>query len=137
MLDHCNYLCFCSNYSFKLIYLDIQVRDKGVLLASYKNVSKYRRNVIVPSMFPSGRSYVDAVENNIHSMEPEDKDENDENSNCEDALHSTENSRTPADEPDEVADFPLELCMRIMPHDQNTGAFFIAVFHKHSPLPGA
>ncbi|KAM0965432.1 hypothetical protein ACFX2C_021340 [Malus domestica] len=38
---------------------------------------------------------------------------------------------------EEVSDFPLERCMRIVPHDQNRGAFFIAVFHKHSALPGA
>ncbi|KAK9285133.1 hypothetical protein L1049_024318 [Liquidambar formosana] len=34
--------------------------------------------------------------------------------------------------------FPVSLwnsCIRIMPHDQNSGAFFIAVFHKLSPLP--
>ncbi|PON33888.1 tRNA (C5-cytosine) methyltransferase, NCL [Parasponia andersonii] len=115
-----------------------KVRDKGVLLASYKDVSKYRRNVIVPSMFPSGRSYMEANENNIHVMEPEEKGENNGNGNGEEALHSTANSSTPADElEEEVSNFQLERCMRIMPHDQNTGAFFIAVFHKHSPLPAA
>jgi len=36
---------------------------------------------------------------------------------------------------EEVSDFPLEHCMRIVPHDQNTGAFFIAVLQKVSPLP--
>lgn len=36
----------------------------------------------------------------------------------------------------EVSEFPLENCMRILPHDQNTGAFFIAVFEKLSPLMG-
>ncbi|RZC47000.1 hypothetical protein C5167_039935 [Papaver somniferum] len=34
-----------------------KVRDKGVWLASYKDVSKYRRTAIVPSMFPSGQSF--------------------------------------------------------------------------------
>ena len=77
---------------------------------------------------------MEATENTIHGREPE---ENGGNGNCEDALHSTENSSTPADElEEEVSNFPLERCMRIMPHDQNTGAFFIAVFHKYSPLPG-
>lgn len=37
---------------------------------------------------------------------------------------------------EEVCDLPLEHCMRILPHDQNTGGFFIAVLHKVSPLPG-
>lgn len=36
---------------------------------------------------------------------------------------------------EEFSTLPLECCMRIVPHDQNTGAFFIAVFHKLSPLP--
>lgn len=48
----------------------------------------------------------------------------------EDAFPSTDN----LDE--EVCDLPLELCMRLVPHDQNTGAFFIAVLQKVSPLPG-
>ncbi|XP_031491987.1 uncharacterized protein LOC116258757 isoform X1 [Nymphaea colorata] len=32
----------------------------------------------------------------------------------------------------EVSNFPLERCMRILPHDQNGGAFFIAVLQKIS-----
>lgn len=36
---------------------------------------------------------------------------------------------------DEVSAFPLEHCMRILPHDQNTRAFFIVVLQKVSPLP--
>lgn len=35
----------------------------------------------------------------------------------------------------EISDFPLERCMRIMPHDQNGGAFFIAVFQKLAASP--
>lgn len=35
-----------------------------------------------------------------------------------------------------VTCFPLERCMRIVPQDQNGGAFFVAVFHKSAPLPG-
>ncbi|CAN6174660.1 unnamed protein product [Urochloa humidicola] len=34
----------------------------------------------------------------------------------------------------EYSDYPLHRCMRIVPHDQNSGAFFIAVLHKLSPL---
>lgn len=37
----------------------------------------------------------------------------------------------------EVSELPLERCMRIVPHEQNSGAFFIAVFQKISPLPGS
>lgn len=36
----------------------------------------------------------------------------------------------------EVSDLPLEHCMRLVPHDQNSGAFFIAVLQKVSPLAG-
>jgi hypothetical protein len=36
----------------------------------------------------------------------------------------------------EVSGLPLERCMRILPHDQNTGGFFIAVFRKTSAYKG-
>lgn len=122
-----------------MIPLDMQVRDKGVWLASYKDVSKYRKTVIVPSMFPSGRSYEDTVDNN-HSMELGEECKDSGNENCEGSevtLLPSEDPKMPAEELDEeVSEFPLERCMRIMPHDQNGGAFFIAVIHKCSPLPG-
>ncbi|XP_030496373.2 uncharacterized protein LOC115712258 [Cannabis sativa] len=110
-----------------------KVRDKGVLMASYKDVSKYRTDAVLPSMFPSGSSDRDANENDITGKEPDKEDENGGSDNCEDSLCSTENSSTA----EEVSNFPLERCIRILPHDQNTGAFFIAVFHKHSSLPVA
>ncbi|KAL5705172.1 multisite-specific tRNA:(cytosine-C(5))-methyltransferase [Ranunculus cassubicifolius] len=52
-----------------------------------------------------------------------------------DNLVSTDSVLEPEDEEGEVSSFPLERCMRIVPHDQNTGSFFIAVFHKLSSLP--
>ncbi|KAM1181875.1 hypothetical protein ACFX13_000436 [Malus domestica] len=110
-----------------------KIRDKGRWLASHKNVSKYRKSVIVPSMFPSGRSFTEQMDAN-GSMEVGEKHEN--GGNVEDALQSTDDPATVANEQEEeVSDFPLERCMRIVPHDQNGGAFFIAVFHKHSALP--
>ncbi|KDO25773.1 hypothetical protein SPRG_20720 [Saprolegnia parasitica CBS 223.65] len=33
--------------------------------------------------------------------------------------------------------YPLERCMRFLPHDQNTGGFFVAVLMKTADLPGA
>jgi hypothetical protein len=36
----------------------------------------------------------------------------------------------------EFATLPLERCLRILPHDQDTGGFFIAVFRKVSVLKG-
>jgi multisite-specific tRNA:(cytosine-C5)-methyltransferase len=50
--------------------------------------------------------------------------------NCSKKLDST-SIRT------EHSDYPLHHCMRIVPHDQNSGAFFVAVLHKLSPLNGS
>ncbi|KAH3742651.1 NOL1/NOP2/Sun domain family 2 [Pelomyxa schiedti] len=36
---------------------------------------------------------------------------------------------------EEVAKFHLERCMRLLPHDQDTGGFFVAVLEKVAPLP--
>ncbi|KAL7602109.1 hypothetical protein Lser_V15G22459 [Lactuca serriola] len=91
-----------------------KVRDKGTWLGSHKDACKYGRSGIVPSMFPSGQPHVDTS-----------ADENgDNNNNDNDDVLVTE-----------VSSLPLERCMRIAPHDQNSGAFFIAVLHKISPLP--
>ncbi|XP_030463257.2 uncharacterized protein LOC115683020 isoform X2 [Syzygium oleosum] len=110
-----------------------KVRDKGTWLASYKNVPLSRRGAVHPSMFPSGSS----VEPVDHSVGLEEEHQNGH-------ATSSEDPRIQFDEPvtlvnnleEEVSTFPLERCMRIVPHDQNGGAFFIAVFHKVGPLPG-
>ena len=81
------------------------------------------------SMFPSGKNLKDSTETTQEN----------ENGGVQNECKETENSVVDAipDEPIvEVSDLPLERCMRIVPHDQNTGAFFIAVLHKVSPLPG-
>lgn len=39
--------------------------------------------------------------------------------------------------PEEADEYPLQYCMRFLPHDQNTGGFFVAVFEKVSELPSA
>ncbi|XP_027368050.1 tRNA (cytosine(34)-C(5))-methyltransferase-like isoform X3 [Abrus precatorius] len=93
-----------------------KVYDKGTWLVSYKDVPKFRRSVILPSMFPSGRDQQDPIDSSYGSQ-------------------AVENPVT-TESAEEVSDFPLEHCMRIVPHDQNTGAFFIAVLQKVSPLPG-
>lgn len=150
-----------------------QVRDRGIWLASYKDVPKYRRNAIVRSMFPSGQSWeavetvsdvqkdIDQSDNVIETgcTNLNERDQNGGNVECEYSLGQTENHVTTNDcgkdmttieEPanhssgkdlyndykEEVSSLPLEHCMRIVPHDQNSGAFFIAVLHKLSPLPG-
>lgn len=112
------------------------MRDKGTWFVSHKDVPKYRKSVIVPSMFPSGRIYVERSENNS-DIELGEKHKNCGNGNSKDGFQPLGDPLALADDLDEeVCNFPLERCMRIMPHDQNSGAFFIAVFHKLSPLPG-
>ncbi|CAL1385339.1 unnamed protein product [Linum trigynum] len=100
-----------------------KVRDRGVWLASHKDVIKNRHFGAVPGMFPSGRTYVAPIKKDI-------KNENGGNSEPNQEL---ETSNEDVDE--ETSDLPLERCMRIVPHDQNSGAFFIAVLQKLSPLP--
>ncbi|KAL3845150.1 hypothetical protein ACJIZ3_002553 [Penstemon smallii] len=110
-----------------------KIRDKGLWLASYKDVPNYRRSVITSSMFPSGKSYEETSENShIKSTE----EFSNGNGDTEDGLQSTDDpvASTKSLEA-EVSDLPLDRCMRIVPHDQNSGAFFVAVFHKLSSLP--
>lgn len=91
-----------------------KVKDKGTWLGSHKDACKHGKSGIVPSMFPSGETHVDTSDND---------QQNGEQTEGEDVLVT------------EISSLPLERCMRIVPHDQNTGAFFIAVLQKVSPLP--
>ena len=36
---------------------------------------------------------------------------------------------------DSEADFPLERCLRVLPHHNDTGGFFVAVLEKTAELP--
>ncbi|KAL8151918.1 hypothetical protein V2J09_021726, partial [Rumex salicifolius] len=105
-----------------------KVRDKGAWLRTYKDVKMYRRPGIVPSIFPSGRSEAE-ISDNKQAINPS----SEEMETGTDANSETVSCVNIVDE--ETSTLPLERCMRIVPHDQNTGAFFIAVFQKHSPLP--
>lgn len=108
------------------------MRDKGVWLTSYKDAAKSRRAAVIPSMFPSGGSSMDPIDHTLgkdhqngQATEPED-----DNKQLEKVADLT------ADLEEEISNFPLERCMRIVPHDQNGGAFFIAVLRKIAPFPG-
>ncbi|XP_018468113.2 uncharacterized protein LOC108839838 [Raphanus sativus] len=90
-----------------------KVHDRGGWYRSYKDVPKLQRDSVLRSMFPSGKS---------------DKDSTTGGGSSSGEMASDESA-------EEVCDLPLERCMRIVPHDQNTGGFFIAVLHKVSPLP--
>ncbi|KAF6737121.1 tRNA (cytosine(34)-C(5))-methyltransferase [Oryzias melastigma] len=41
----------------------------------------------------------------------------------------------PPKDPEKVSSMHLERCMRILPHHQNTGGFFVAVLVKKAPMP--
>lgn len=97
-----------------------KVRDKVNWFGSHKDVPKSRRAAFMPSMFPSGKGC--EVPNDDNDAVLKDTIDN-----------GLETSMDALDE--EISDLPLEHCMRVVPHDQNTGAFFVAVFHKLSPLP--
>ncbi|KAH0912841.1 hypothetical protein HID58_036162 [Brassica napus] len=108
-----------------------KVRDKGGWFTSYKDVPQNRRGGVLVSMFPSGKNLTDSTQTTQNN-------ENGGVNASEDGCKETDKSVVDAipDEPVvEVSDLPLERCMRIIPHDQNTGAFFIAVLQKVSHLP--
>ncbi|CAF2146310.1 RNA cytosine-C(5)-methyltransferase NSUN2 isoform X1 [Brassica rapa] len=92
-----------------------KVHDRGGWYRSYKDVPKVQRDGVLRSMFPSGKS---------------DKDSTAGGGSSSGEIASDESA-----EEVEVCDLPLERCVRIVPHDQNTGGFFIAVLHKVSSLP--
>ncbi|KAF9678893.1 hypothetical protein SADUNF_Sadunf07G0083500 [Salix dunnii] len=104
-----------------------KVRDKDLWLASHRDATKFQRCHILPSMFPSGKSYVAPANKDLEHK-------NDAIVISEDGIQLTEDTST-EDLIEEISDLPLERCMRIVPHDQNSGAFFIAVLQKLSPLP--
>lgn len=110
----------------------MQVRDRGTCLTTYRDVEDSRRAAVIPSMFPSGESFTDPTshclgkdDHNDQAVKPEDNTER---------LEGAAEVITNLDE--QISSLPLERCMRIMPHDQNSGAFFIAVVRKTAPFPG-
>uniref|UniRef100_A0A0E0LW42 SAM-dependent MTase RsmB/NOP-type domain-containing protein n=1 Tax=Oryza punctata TaxID=4537 RepID=A0A0E0LW42_ORYPU len=100
-----------------------KVQDKGSWFQNHEDVPRDRKNVILPSMFPSnksnqeGQSVCDDIEVNTDGI-----------SNSNTTKHSDSAPNITG------SNFPLHRCMRIVPHDQDSGAFFIAVLHKLSPL---
>ncbi|XP_073010109.1 uncharacterized protein [Typha latifolia] len=145
-----------------------KVRDRGLWIASYNDVPLYRRNAILPSMFPSGESCnvnhtvledAEILDNTIGKevinklVEDQDHPGIECESNCSNPKEKTTFAENVEEESKlgeipcksvshedaafskaEFSSFPLQRCMRILPHDQNSGAFFIAVLQKVSPL---
>jgi len=85
-------------------------------------------------MFPSGKSYHELVDGNLDVDMGNNVDKG-VDGNFEDSSQAVGNPVT-HEFTEEVSELQLEHCMRIVPHDQNTGAFFVAVMQKVSPLPG-
>lgn len=99
-----------------------KVRDKFSWFYSFPDVPETRRGGVASSMFPSGRTQMEeAIEREFSNIK-----------NSKNGFRQLENYLTTDTE---ISDFPLERCMRIMPHDQNGGAFFIAVFQKLAASP--
>ncbi|KAL3527620.1 hypothetical protein ACH5RR_012276 [Cinchona calisaya] len=112
-----------------------KVRDKGLWLSSYTDVPENRGAAVVPGMFPSGRTFDDIPEHDP-SISTGQLCGNIANVNSGNGIQSEEDLVAQTNSlNEEVSSLPLERCMRIVPHDQNTGAFFIAVLHKLSALP--
>lgn len=110
----------------------VQVRDKGVWLTSHKDAEKSRKAAVVLSMFPSGRSFADSIDHTLGKG-----CQNGQAAKPEDDTEQLEGATEPtAGLEEEISNLPLERCMRIVPHDQNGGAFFIAVLCKIAPFPG-
>ncbi|KAM0899086.1 hypothetical protein ACQ4PT_021521 [Festuca glaucescens] len=122
-----------------------KVNDRGSWCQTHEDVSHDRKNVILPSMFPSSKSTHEghAVYNNVDakleysmSFSRNFKIEEMSNVNCDTGGVSTSISTQSSDYTSNSvgSKSPLSRCMRIVPHDQDGGAFFIAVIHKLSPL---
>ncbi|GAB2283327.1 hypothetical protein Dimus_017844 [Dionaea muscipula] len=109
-----------------------KVRDKGIWLDSYEDVPEHRKSGVVPSMFPSRRGSHCSLDND-HGDGLGGSSENGSNNDsaCVSQLPTVPSQVMK----EEVSGFPLQWCIRLVPHDQNSGAFFIAVFYKRSPFP--
>ncbi|KAM3294309.1 hypothetical protein ACQJBY_037293 [Aegilops geniculata] len=115
-----------------------KVNDRGSWFQTHGDVPDSRKNVILPSMFPSstsiheGHTVYNGFDVNSEYNVPFSRNFNIEdtnNVNCDTGGISNSNSAQSLG-----SKFPLHRCMRIVPHDQDGGAFFIAVIHKLSPL---
>ncbi|XP_035820079.1 RNA cytosine-C(5)-methyltransferase NSUN2 isoform X3 [Zea mays] len=124
-----------------------KVQDRESWFQSHDEVPHNRKNVVFPSMFPASNSTEEShtvcgdVEVNINNMNSFSR-----NINIEETSKLNQDMDGVSVSPTKILEctsnivsskFPLHRCMRIVPHDQNSGAFFIAVLHKLSPLNGS
>ncbi|CAO2207079.1 unnamed protein product [Urochloa humidicola] len=124
-----------------------KVQDRGSWFQTHDDVSHDRKNVVLPSMFPSSNITEDShalcgdVEMNIDNRSSFSRNCNIEETRKTNhdvdgvSIGSTKNLDCTSNVVN--SKFPLHRCMRIVPHDQNSGAFFTAVLHKLAPLNGS
>ncbi|CAM0872694.1 unnamed protein product [Alopecurus aequalis] len=122
-----------------------KVNDRGSWCQTHEDVPHDRKNVILPSMFPSSKStheghtvYNRVAANSEYRMgfSKNFNIEETNNVNCDTGGVSSSIFTQSSDYTSNSvgSKSPLSHCMRIVPHDQDGGAFFIAVIHKLSPL---
>ncbi|KAG2579448.1 RNA cytosine-C(5)-methyltransferase NSUN2-like isoform X3 [Panicum virgatum] len=122
-----------------------KVQDRGCWFQTHDDVPHDKKNVVLPSMFTSSNGTEGShtvrgdVEVNIDdrsSLRNCNIEETSKNNHDMDGLPINTNKKFDCTSNILNSKFPLHRCMRIVPHDQNSGAFFIAVLHKLSPLNG-
>ncbi|KAG0558875.1 hypothetical protein KC19_10G061000 [Ceratodon purpureus] len=106
------------------------IRDRKKWLCSASKIERHRAGAVVPSMFPSGSGWdlSDLEPPTEVSSLPTDAGDDVEKNEAEEGEEEEEEG------PPEVVTLPLERCMRLLPHDQDSGGFFIAVFRKIAPF---
>ncbi|OWM82181.1 hypothetical protein CDL15_Pgr001755 [Punica granatum] len=110
-----------------------KIRHKNCWFSTFNEVPDYCRGGIVRSMFPPDRSHRNSVGD--HTSEFGEKFNSNDSIDPQTAVQRVHLTVNYNDSVNRISNFPLERCIRILPHDQNGGAFFIAVFNKLAPLP--
>eukprot|EP00271_Cylindrocystis_brebissonii_P018703 TRINITY_DN5426_c0_g2_i1.p1 TRINITY_DN5426_c0_g2~~TRINITY_DN5426_c0_g2_i1.p1 ORF type:complete len:1077 (+),score=238.17 TRINITY_DN5426_c0_g2_i1:140-3370(+) len=110
-----------------------KVKGRSEWYTSYCQAERGRNVNVGPSMFPSGNTTGPSP---APPAEPVEVGNGDANPMEEDGKEAGEGKERPdrSGDPPETCPFPLERCLRVVPHDQDTGGFFVAVMQKVAPL---
>lgn len=125
------------------------MKDRKGWYSSYFQVDSERGSNLLPSMFPSGRQNPNFPLNppkneEISTLNPAENPP--ENGSKSKVLGETEGEENGGKQGEiegkegelkgEECPFPMEKCLRLAPHDMDTGGFFIALLKKVKPLTG-
>ncbi|PAN35878.1 hypothetical protein PAHAL_6G242600 [Panicum hallii] len=123
-----------------------KVQDRGSWFQTHDDVPHDRKNLVLPSMFPSSNGTEEShtmrgdvevnIDNRSSFLRNCNIEETSKINHDTDGLSINSNKKLDCTSNILNSKFPLHRCMRIVPHDQDSGAFFIAVLHKLSPLNG-